>query len=105
MIKIDASNEDYTVSGYVSLPEVNRSSRNHMTTIVNGRVVRNASLNKTVNDAYSSFKEDTRYPISVLLIDTDPSLIDVNIHPSKQDIKFSNFDDLKALYQIVLSKK
>ena len=97
MIKIDASNEDYTVSGYVSLPEVNRSSRNHMTTIVNGRVVRNASLNKTVNDAYSSFKEDTRYPISVLLIDADPSLIDVNIHPSKQDIKFSNFDDLKSL--------
>ena len=87
MLKIEASNSDYNVSGYVSLPEVNRSSRNHMTTIVNGRVVRNTSLNKVINDAYSSFKEDTRYPISVILIDTDPSLIDVNIHPSKQDIK------------------
>ena len=105
MLKIEASNGDYNVSGYVSLPEVNRSSRNHMTTIVNGRVVRNASLNKTVNDAYSSFKEDTRYPISVILIDTDPSLIDVNIHPSKQDIKFSNFDDLKDLVSSSIIKE
>lgn len=105
MLKIEASNGDYNISGYVSLPEVNRSSRNHMTTIVNGRVVRNASLNKVVNDAYSSFKEDTRYPISVILIDTDPSLIDVNIHPSKQDIKFSNFDDLKELVSSSIIKE
>lgn len=105
MLKIEASNGDYNVSGYVSLPEVNRSSRNHMTTIVNGRVVRNASLNKVINDAYSSFKEDTRYPISVILIDTDPSLIDVNIHPSKQDIKFSNFDDLKELLSSSIVKE
>lgn len=105
MLKINASNGDYNVSGYVSLPEVNRSSRNHMTTIVNGRVVRNASLNKVINDAYSSFKEDTRYPISVILIDTDPSLIDVNIHPSKQDIKFSNFDDLKELVSSSIVKE
>ena len=105
MLKIEASNGDYNVSGYVSLPEVNRSSRNHMTTIVNGRVVRNASLNKVINDAYSSFKEDTRYPISVILIDTDPSLIDVNIHPSKQDIKFSNFDDLKELVSSSIVKE
>lgn len=105
MLKIEASNGDYNISGYVSLPEVNRSSRNHMTTIVNGRVVKNASLNKVVNDAYSSFKEDTRYPISVILIDTDPSLIDVNIHPSKQDIKFSNFDDLKELVSSSIIKQ
>lgn len=105
MLKIEASNSDYSVSGYVSLPEVNRSSRNHMTTIVNGRVVRNTSLNKVINDAYSSFKEDTRYPISVILIDTDPSLIDVNIHPSKQDIKFSNFDELKELISSSIIKE
>ncbi len=97
MLEISASNDDYEVSGYISLPEVNRSSRNHMTVLVNGRVVRNQVLNKVINDAYSSFKEDTRYPIVVIKINTDPSLIDVNIHPSKQDIKFSNFDDLKNL--------
>ncbi len=97
MIKVNASNDDYTIHGYISMPEVNRASRNYITTIVNGRVVKNTTLNKTINEAYSSFKEDTRYPIAVLIIETDPSLIDVNIHPSKLDIKFGNFDDLKQL--------
>ena len=97
MIKVMGANDDYEVEGYVSMPEVNRSSRNYMTTLVNGRVVKNASLNKTINESYSSYKEDTRYPIVVLKITTDPSLLDVNIHPSKLDIKFSNFEDLKIL--------
>ena len=97
MISVSSEGDDYQISGYISMPEVNRSSRNYMTTIVNGRVIKNASLNKTINEAYSSFKEDTRYPIVVLIIKTDPSLIDVNIHPSKLDIKFSNFDDLKMM--------
>lgn len=97
MIPVSASNDDYKILGYISMPEVNRSSRNYMTTIVNGRVIKNAALNKTINDSYSSFKEDTRYPIVVLILNTDPALIDVNVHPSKLDIKFSNFDDLKLL--------
>lgn len=97
MLSVSAFNNDYQVEGYISMPEVNRSSRNYMTTLVNGRVVKNASLNKCINEAYSSFKEDTRYPIVVLNIKTDPTLIDVNIHPSKLDIKFSNFEDLKDM--------
>ena len=105
MLEIKTSNDDYEVSGYISMPEVNRSNRNHMTVLVNGRVVRNQILNKVINDAYSSFKEDTRYPIVVIKIDTDPSLIDVNIHPSKQDIKFSNFDDLKNLISTTIVYK
>lgn len=79
------------------MPEMNRASRNYMTTIVNGRVIKNAALNKIINDSYGNFKEDTRYPITVLIITTDPSLIDVNVHPSKLDIKFGNFEDLKDL--------
>lgn len=105
MLEINISNNDYEVSGYISMPEVNRSSRNHMTVLVNGRVVRNQILNKVINDAYSSFKEDTRYPIVVIKIDTDPTLIDVNIHPSKQDIKFSNFDELKDMIGNVIIDK
>ena len=105
MIPVNSSNEDYQINGYISMPEVNRASRNYMTTLVNGRVVKNASLNKTINDAYSNFKEDTRFPIVVLNITTDPSLIDVNIHPSKLDIKFSNFDDLKELIRTMINNK
>ncbi len=97
MIPVNTSNDDYKIEGYISMPEVNRASRNYITTIVNGRVIKNTYLNKCINEAYSSYKEDTRYPIAVLIIETDPSLIDVNIHPSKQDIKFSNFDELKLI--------
>ena len=99
MLEIKASNDDYVVEGYISLPEVTRANKNHMSILVNGRVIKNQFLNKIINDSYSSFKEDTRYPIVVIKINTDPSLIDVNIHPSKQDIKFSNFEDLKELIE------
>ena len=97
MLPVQASNDDYQISGYISMPEVNRSSRNYMTTLVNGRVIKNTTLGRCINEAYTSFKEDTRYPIVVLDIKTDPTLIDVNVHPSKQDIKFSNFEELKQL--------
>ena len=97
MIEIKNNNDDYSIYGYISLPEVTRSNKNNMTTIVNGRVVKNTTLYKSINEAYSNYKEDTRYPICVLIIETDPSLLDVNIHPSKLDIKFSNFEELNNL--------
>lgn len=97
MIEIKASNDDYSIYGYISKPEVTRSSKNHMNTIVNGRVVKNTTLQRSINEAYSNYKEDTRYPICAICIETDPSLLDVNIHPSKLDIRFSNFDELNNL--------
>ena len=97
MLEINNENEDYRISGYISLPEVHRSSRNAIVTLVDGRVVKNQELNRVINDSYHSYKPDNRYPVVVLNIEVDPSLIDVNIHPTKMDIKFSNFEDLKEL--------
>ena len=97
MIEFSNSNNDYEINGYISLPEVTRSNRNHMTTIINGRVIKNTILYRVINDAYSNYKEDSRYPICVFKIECDPSLLDVNIHPSKLDIKFSNMDELTSL--------
>lgn len=97
MIEIKGEKEDYQVSGYITLPEVHRSSRNGIITLVDGRVVRNIDLNRVINDAYHSYKPDNRYPIVVLNISVDPSLIDVNIHPTKMDIKFSKMDVLLDL--------
>lgn len=105
MLDIQNANEDYTISGYISLPEVHRASRNAMVTLVNGRVVRNQELNRIINDSYHSFKPDNRYPVVVLNIEVDPSLIDVNIHPTKMDIKFSNFDDLKELVKTTIQNR
>ena len=97
MIEIKGANEDYEVNGYISLPEVHRSTRNNMVTLVNGRIVHNQELNRTINDAYHSYKPDNRYPVIVLNILVDPSLIDVNIHPTKMDIKFSKLESLTDL--------
>lgn len=105
MLKIEGSNDDYEISGFISYPEVTKSNRNSLITLVNGRVVRNFELNKALNEAYHTYKPEDRFPIVILNIKTDPSLIDVNIHPIKLDIKFSKFNDLKELiYQEIQSK-
>ena len=97
MIKINASNDDYDIEGFICKPSVLKSNRNHMTTLVNGRIVKNIELNKAINDGYYTYKPDIKYPIVVLNINTDPTIIDVNIHPTKQDIKFSKQDELNKL--------
>lgn len=97
MIEIKASNDDYDISGYICKPAILKSNRNHMTTIVNGRIVKNVDVNRAINDGYFTFKPDIKYPVVVINIDTDPTLIDVNIHPTKQDIKFSKIDELNNL--------
>ena len=94
MYKVKSNLDDYEIEGYISYPSVNRSNKNHMITIVNGKVVKNYDLNRTINDSYHSYKPDNRYPIVVLKINVDPSLIDVNIHPTKMDIKFSKMNEL-----------
>lgn len=97
MIRVGNSCDDYDISGYICKPCVLKSNRNYMITIVNGRVVRNSEVNRAINDAYYTYKPDIKYPIVVLNIETDPTLIDVNIHPTKQDIKFSKIDVLLEL--------
>ncbi len=94
MIEVKGSTDDYDMEGYICKPEILKSNRNHMITIVNGRVVKNNDLNRAINDAYYTYKPDIKFPIVVLKFETDPTLIDVNIHPTKQDIKLSKVNEL-----------
>ena len=105
MLEINNEDDDYIINGFISLPEVNRSGRNHIITLVNGRVVRNQELNKIINDSYHSYKPDNRYPIVVINIELDPSLVDVNIHPTKMDIKFSKLEELLDLVKKTIINK
>ncbi len=98
MLEVKASNDDFDLYGYICKPEILKSNRNHFITIVNDRVVKNYEINRAINDAYYTYKPDTKYPIVVLKINTDPTLIDVNIHPTKQDIKLSK---IKELYELI----
>ena len=99
MIEIKASNDDFDLYGYVCKPEILKSNRNHMIVMVNDRIVKNFDINKAINDAYYTYKPDIKFPIVVLKINTDPTLIDVNIHPTKQDIKLSKID---VLYELIV---
>lgn len=105
MMQVTGANNDYDIDGYISKPEIHRSNRNGMITLVNGRVVRNAELNKMINDSYHSYKPDNRYPIVVLNIKADPTLIDVNIHPTKMDVKFSKTEELLELVGQIIKDK
>lgn len=99
MIEVKGQTDDYTMEGYICKPEILKSNRNHMITIINGRVVKNNELNRAINDAYFRYKPDIKYPIVVLKFETDPTLIDVNIHPTKQDIKLSKTTEL---YEMII---
>ena len=105
MIPIDAENDDYHISGFISYPELNKSNRNYMTTLINGRVIKNNELNRTIIDCYHTYMHKDRYPIIILNIDVDPILVDINIHPTKMDVKFSKFDILKELITKTIAKR
>ena len=99
MIKITGENSDYDINGYISYPEVNRSSRNFITMFVNGRYIRNNSIIKTILEGYHTYLPIGRYPVVVINIESDPTIIDVNVHPTKMDIKFSKQEELQELLQ------
>ena len=105
MLNINSNNDDYEINGFISKPTVNRANRNHIITLVNGRVVRNNEINKTIIDSYHTYMPDIKYPIVILKIDVDSSLIDVNIHPTKMDIKFSKINSLKELIKSTITEK
>ena len=97
MIAVKNNNDDYEIEGFICKPEILKSNRNHLHTIVNGRIIKNLDLNRIINDAYYTYKPDNKFPVVVIHINCDPTLIDVNIHPTKQDIKFSKINELSAL--------
>lgn len=104
MLEIASSSDDFEISGFVSKPSVLKKNRNHLNTIVNGRVVRNNEINRAINDAYNTYKHEGFYPVVVINIETDPTLVDPNIHPTKQDIKISKIENLEKLLYNTIKK-
>ncbi len=105
MLDVSSHNNDYSINGFISLPEIYKTSRNNIITLVNGRVVKNIELNRTINESYHSYKPDNYYPIVVLNILVDTTLIDVNIHPTKMDIKFGNIENLLNLVSCAIKNR
>ena len=99
MIHIHATSLDFQVSGYIALPEITRASRNYISTMINGRFIKNYSLVKAIQEGYHTFLPIGRYPICLIHIEMDPILIDVNVHPSKLEVRLSKEAELNRFIE------
>ncbi|MDK2779825.1 MAG: mismatch repair protein MutL [Trichococcus sp.] len=99
MKRIENENLDFSVKGYISLPDTTRASRNYITLILNGRFIKNYALNKAIIDGYGSKLMVGRYPLAVIVLNADSLLLDVNVHPSKKEVRISKEKELGELIQ------
>lgn len=97
MLPVEAEDPDFKISGYLSLPEMTRSSRQYMTVTINHRYIYNFQLTKAIIAGYGSKLMVGRYPIVVLDVELDPLLVDVNVHPAKREVRLSKESQLANL--------
>ncbi|WP_407406674.1 DNA mismatch repair endonuclease MutL [Peribacillus sp.] len=97
MIPIETRSLDFTITGYIVMPEVTRASRNYISTMINGRFIKNYVLVKAILEGYHTLLPIGRFPIALLNIEMDPILVDVNVHPSKLEVRLSKEQELYAL--------
>jgi len=105
MVAINGSNPDFKVTGFVSLPELTRASRQYISLLLNGRYIHNFQLSKALIAGYGSKLMVGRYPLAVLDIKMDPLLVDVNVHPTKQEVRISQEPELTQLIQETVFKR
>lgn len=97
LVPVSGTSLDYKISGYTSMPEVTRASRNYISTMINGRFIKNYPLAKAIQEGYHTLLPIGRYPIVLLNIEMDPLLVDVNVHPSKMEVRISKEAELNEL--------
>jgi len=95
--KLEASNNDFVLSGYISNKETTRSNKNHINLFINNRLVLNKELVKAVIEGYEDYLMERRYPIVCLNIACDYQLVDVNVHPAKLEVRVSKEEELLEL--------
>lgn len=97
MLDFQGEDNDFRVHGYTSLPDTTRSSRNYISLMINGRYIKNYQLMKAFIAGYGSKLMVGRYPLAVIAVEMDPLLVDVNVHPTKQEVRLSKEDQLGTL--------
>ena len=97
MLPIHLANDEFSIDGYISKIDTSRASKTNIITLVNHRYVKNAMSIDAINNAYRAYLADNRYPIAVINIEVDPYLVDVNVHPSKLEVRFSKEYELRDL--------
>lgn len=102
MIQIDEKTELFEVTGFIGKPNVSRGNRNYENYFINGRYIKSALLSKAIEEGYKGFMMQHQYPFCVLYIQINSELIDVNVHPTKMELRFTQNETIyNSLYQIV----
>lgn len=105
MLDVKHETLDFSIEGYIAKPEVTRASRNYISTIINGRYIKSIPLNKAIIQAYHTLLPIGRSPIVVLLIKMDPILVDVNVHPTKLEVRFSKEKELFQAIELAIKSR
>ncbi|HHW30516.1 MAG TPA: DNA mismatch repair endonuclease MutL [Clostridiaceae bacterium] len=109
LIKIDYVEDNVRITGYAGKPEIARSNRNHQSIFVNGRYIKSKIVTSAIDEAYKTLLMKNKFPFIILNIDINPSLVDVNVHPAKTEVRFSSEQDTfrivyNAIYGSVMEK-
>lgn len=102
---ITTNSGDFTIDAYIAHPIITRASKKDIIISVNHRLIKNIKLEQAIIDGYKGYLHTNQYPIVYLNIDLDPSLVDVNIHPTKQQIKISFLNDLNNTISNMIHKE
>ena len=105
MIEFGGANDDYKIFGYISVPEETRASKNYINIFINGRYIKNYGIQNAIIDAYGTLLMINRYPLCVINIEMDPILLDVNVHPTKQEVRLSKEAELIRLIKEVIAER
>lgn len=99
LIPLEAQNEDVKVTGFVAKPYVSRGNRNYESYFINGRHIKSSIIYKAIEEGYRTFTMKHRYPFVCLDFKIDQELLDVNVHPTKMEIRFRNG---REIYELVV---
>lgn len=100
LLPIHEKAQSIQIEGFVGKPIVSRGNRNYMNYFINGRYIKSSIINKAIEEAYKSYTMTHRYPFTALHFQIDSELIDVNVHPTKMDIRFQNGEEI---YNMILA--
>src|SRR5690625_987442 len=105
MLPIEHETLDFSIKGYIAKPEITRASRSYISTIINGRYIKSVALTQAIIRAYHTLLPIGRSPLVVISINMDPILVDVNVHPTKLEVRFSKEKELFSAIEEVIKLK
>lgn len=100
VVALENGNEHIHISGFIGKPIISRGNRNYENYFINGRYIKSTVINKAIEEAYRPFSMQHKYPFTAIHFNINPEFIDVNVHPTKMEVRFHNFEEL---YQLTLN--